>query len=89
MEESKTLFFSSKFPSARERIPSKFIDNLRQAPPSTFTNPNPVSKVRMGGCVFPFFHTLALRAHKHLCLYCILMFAVQHKNLGNWRGQTK
>ena len=28
MEGSKTLFYSSKFPEARERISSKFIDNL-------------------------------------------------------------
>jgi len=28
MEDSKTVFCSSKFPWARERISSKFVDNL-------------------------------------------------------------
>jgi hypothetical protein len=31
MEGSKTLFYSSKLPQARERISSKFIDNLARA----------------------------------------------------------
>jgi len=32
MEGSKTIFCSSKFPWACERISSKFIDNLRTRP---------------------------------------------------------
>jgi len=31
MEGSKTLFYSSKLPQARERISSNFIDNLARA----------------------------------------------------------
>jgi len=63
--------------------------SLTPPPQTGFASPDLVSKVRMSGNVFPFFHMLTSRAHKHLHLYLILKFAVQHKNLGNWRRQGK
>jgi hypothetical protein len=39
MEGSKTLFCSSKYPWARERIYSIFIENLDTHPQKTFANP--------------------------------------------------
>ena len=35
MEDSKTLFCPSKFPGARERISSKFVENLDTRPPTS------------------------------------------------------
>jgi hypothetical protein len=41
MESSKILFYSSKFPRARERISSKFTDNLDMRPPKNVRQPCP------------------------------------------------
>jgi len=37
MEASKDLFCSSKFPRARERISSKFVEKIGQAPSKGFS----------------------------------------------------
>jgi len=41
MEASKALFCSSKFLLARERISSKFIEKIGQAPSKEFASPDP------------------------------------------------
>ena len=41
VEASKALFCPSKFPWARERISSKFIEKIGQAPSKGFASPDP------------------------------------------------
>ena len=39
MEDYKALFYSSRFPQAREKVPSKFIDSSGMRPQKKFASP--------------------------------------------------